>query len=151
MRICLICGASIANETRYDLIERLSNALGRGQQGMGPILASSRRRRRHRRRARSGRSFLLSAAALALAGCCLGNGPGSLFVDPGRYEVYHCNDLVTRWKALTVRERDLRGLIDKASQTGTGAVIGTIAYRSDYESVLTEEKLVQREAAAKKC
>jgi hypothetical protein len=30
-------------------------------------------------------------------------------------------------------------------------VIGTIAYRSDYESVLTEEKLVQREAAAKKC
>ena len=95
------------------------------------------------------RSFLLCAAAIALAGC--GLGPGSLFVDPGRYEVYHCNDLVTRWKALTERERDLRALMDKASQSGTGAVIGTIAYRSDYESVLTEEKLVQREAAEKKC
>jgi hypothetical protein len=114
---------------------------------MKPILASSRRRR-----ARSGRSFLLSAVAgMALAGCGLGNGPGSFFVDPGRYEVYHCNDLVTRWKALATREKELRALIDKASQTGTGAVIGTVAYRSDYESVLTEEKLVQREAAAKKC
>jgi hypothetical protein len=113
---------------------------------MKPILASSRRRR-----ARSGRGFLLSAVAMALAGCGLGNGPGSFFVDPGRYEAYHCNDLVARWKALAVREKELRALIDKASQTGTGAVIGTVAYRSDYESVLTEEKLVQREAAAKKC
>jgi hypothetical protein len=113
---------------------------------MKPILASSRHRR-----ARSGRGFLLSAVAMALAGCGLGNGPGSFFVDPGRYEAYHCNDLVTRWKALATREKELRALIDKASQTGTGAVIGTVAYRSDYESVLTEEKLVQREAAAKKC
>jgi hypothetical protein len=114
---------------------------------MKPILASSRRRR-----ARSGRGFLLSAVAgMALAGCGLGNGPGSFFVDPGRYEAYHCNDLVARWKALAVREKELRALIDKASQTGTGAVIGTVAYRSDYESVLTEEKLVQREAAEKNC
>ena len=107
-----------------------------------------------RRRVRSSRSFLLCAAAaggVALAGCGLGNGPGSLFVDPGRYEVYHCNDLVTRWKALTERERDLRALMEKASQSGTGAVIGAVAYRADYESVLTEEKLVQREANEKKC
>jgi hypothetical protein len=100
-----------------------------------------------------GRSFLLCAAALAgmaLAGCG-GNGPGSLLVDPGRYEVYHCNDLVTRWKQLTDREKELRALMDKASQSGTGAVIGAVAYRSDYESVLTEEKLVQRQASEKKC
>ena len=105
-----------------------------------------------RRRARLGRSFLLCAAAgLALAGCGGGNGPGSWLVDPGRYEAYHCNDLVTRWKSLTDREKELRALMDKASQSGTGAVIGAVAYRSDYESVLTEEKLVQREANEKKC
>ena len=74
---------------------------------------------------------------MALAGCGLGNGPGSLLVDPGRYEAYHCNDLVARWKHLTDREKDLRALMDKASQSGTGAVIGAVAYRSDYESVLT--------------
>jgi hypothetical protein len=86
-----------------------------------------------------------------LAGCGLGNGPGSFLVDPGRYEAYHCNDLVTRWKQLTDREKDLRALMDKASQSGTGAVVGAVAYRSDYEGVLTEEKLVQRQAAEKKC
>jgi hypothetical protein len=108
-----------------------------------------------RRRARSSRSFLLCAAAavagMALAGCGLGNGPGSFLVDPGRYEAYHCNDLVTRWKQLTDREKELRALMDKASQSGTGAVIGAVAYRTDYEGVLTEEKLVQREASEKKC
>jgi len=62
-----------------------------------------------------------------------------------------CNDLVTRWKQLTAREKELHGLMDKASQSGTGAVVGAVAYRSDYESILTEEKLVQREASDKKC
>lgn len=88
---------------------------------------------------------------MTLGGCGLGNGPGSFLVDPGRYESYHCNDLVTRWKQLADREKDLRALMDKASQSGTGAVVGAVAYRSDYEAVLTEEKLVQREAAEKKC
>jgi len=41
--------------------------------------------------------------------------------------------------------------MDKASQNGAGAVIGTVAYRTDYETVLAEEKLVQREAGEKKC
>jgi hypothetical protein len=101
-----------------------------------------------------GRSILLCAAAvagMALTGCGFGNGPGSWMVDPGRYDVYHCNDLVTRWKTLTDREKELRALMDKASQSGAGAVIGAVAYRTDYESVLTEEKMVQREAADKNC
>jgi hypothetical protein len=88
---------------------------------------------------------------MTLGGCGLGNGPGSFLVDPGRYEAYHCNDLVTRWKQLTDWEKDLRALMDKASQSGTGAAVGAVAYRSDYEGVLTEEKMVQREAAEKKC
>ena len=132
----------------------MRNAQGRAGRAEQGIATKSFFPLSSRRRARSSRSFLLCAAAAAgmtLAGCGGGNGPGSWMVDPGRYEVYHCNDLVTRWKDLTKREKELRALIDKASQSGTGAVIGTIAYRSDYESVLTEEKLVQREAAAKKC
>ena len=91
-----------------------------------------------------------AVAGMALTGCG-GNGPGSWMVDPGRYEAYHCNDLVARWKALAGREKELRALMDRASQSGTGAVIGAVAYRPDLESVLTEEKLVQREASDKNC
>lgn len=94
---------------------------------------------------------LSSLAAVALSGCGLGDGAGAILVDPGRYSAYHCNDLAARWKVLVARENELRGLMDKASEGGGGAVIGSLAYRSDYETVLTEQKLLQRTAAAKNC
>jgi hypothetical protein len=95
--------------------------------------------------------LIVVLAGLALAGCGLDNGPGSLFVDPGRYSVFHCNDLATQWTALLKREKELRALMDKANESGGGVVVGTLAYRSDYETVLTEKRLVQRQAAEKKC
>jgi hypothetical protein len=92
-----------------------------------------------------------AVAAVALAGCGFSDGPGTLIVDPGKYSVYHCNDLVARSKYLLSREQELRGLMDKASEGGGGTVIGALAYRSDYESVKSEQKLLQRTAAEKKC
>ena len=88
---------------------------------------------------------------VTLAACALDEGPGQFAVDPGRYQFYHCNDLETRWKALQSRESELRSLMAKAGEGGGGAVIGTLAYRADYEAVLSEEKLLQRTAAEKKC
>lgn len=93
-------------------------------------------------------SFL---AAFALAGCGVSEEAGMLIVDPGRYSAYHCNDLAKRWKELLKRENELHALIDKANESEGGAVVGALAYRTDYESVLTEEKLVQRTATEKKC
>ena len=89
---------------------------------------------------------------LALAGgCSTQDGAGAIFVDPGRYSLYHCDELATRRKKLMERENELRGLIEKANESSGGAVIGSLAYRSDYESVLAEEKLLQRTAAEKNC
>lgn len=97
------------------------------------------------------RRALLAAALAALVGCGIGDGAGSLLIDPGHYSAYHCNDLAARWKVLVAREKDLRSLMEKASEGGGGAVIGSLAYRSDYDSVLSEEKLLQRTAAEKNC
>ena len=94
--------------------------------------------------------LLACIVAAALAGCS--DGAGSLMVDPGRYSAYHCNDLAAQWKVLVAREKELRALMDRADQGGGGgAVIGSLAYRADYESVRSDEKLVQREAAEKNC
>lgn len=93
---------------------------------------------------------LLCLAIAALAGCS--NGAGSLLIDPGRYSAFHCNDLAARSKVLVARETELRDLMDRADQGGGGgAVIGSLAYRTDYESVLSEERLLQRTAAEKGC
>jgi hypothetical protein len=101
------------------------------------------------RRDRSGVGLIV--AGVMLAGCALDEGPGQLAVDPGRYEFYHCNDLAARMKTLQSRENDLRSLMAKASEGGGGTVIGALSYRADYEAVLSEEKMLQRTAAVKKC
>jgi hypothetical protein len=94
--------------------------------------------------------LLAGIIAAALAGCS--DGAGTLLVDPGRYSAYHCNDLAAQWKVLLAREKELRALMDRADQGGGGgAVIGSLAYRTDYESVRSEERLLQREAAEKNC
>jgi len=94
---------------------------------------------------------LLCLPLLALDGCGMTNGPGTLLIDPGRYSVYHCNELHAQWKVLVAREKELHALMEKAGQGGGGAVIGSLAYRTDYESVLGEEKLLLRTAAEKNC
>ena len=97
---------------------------------------------------RGWRRALSSFAVLALSGCGLSDGAGALFVDPGRYR---CDDLAARRKVLIVRENELRGLIERAGESPGGAVIGSFAYRSDYDTVLAEQKLLQRAAAEKNC
>lgn len=101
-------------------------------------------------RARLNRA-LFGAALVVLAGCGTRDGPGSLLIDPGRYTFYHCNDLAARWKVLVARENELHGLMQRADESGGGAVIGSLAYRSDYDAVLAEEKLLQHAAAEKNC
>ena len=96
------------------------------------------------------RAALPSFVLLALAGCG-SDGPGAIFVDPGRYTLYHCDDLATRRKALIAREGELRGLMERANESAAGSVIGSLAYRSDYDAVVAEQKLLQRNAAEKNC
>jgi hypothetical protein len=105
-----------------------------------------------RRHARPRRASLLCAVlGCALTGCGLGNGPGSVFVDPGKFDGYHCNDLIARWQQDTQREKELRNLMDRAAQAPGGGAIGQLTYRSDYESMLTEKRMLQQQAAEKKC
>lgn len=59
------------------------------------------------------------AAVLPLAGCGMGaDGLASLSVDPAKYAGYHCKELVGQWNGLVGREKQLRNLIDKASEGG---------------------------------
>ena len=102
---------------------------------------------------RRSRAGSIVAAAVALGGCgSLGtDGVASLAVDPARYEGYHCKDLVSQWNGLIAREKQLRNLIDKASEGGGGTVIAAVAYRSDYDTVLEQDKVLKRTAADKNC
>jgi hypothetical protein len=54
-------------------------------------------------------------------------------------------------KVLLAREQDLSNLMERASDGGGGVLIGNMSYRADYENTLSEEKLLRRTAAEKKC
>jgi hypothetical protein len=86
-----------------------------------------------------------------LVGCSMSDGVGSFMINPARYAAYHCNAFASRLSELIEQQNDLRNLMDKASEGGGGSVIGTLSYRSDYEKALSEEKLLRRTAAEKKC
>jgi len=93
----------------------------------------------------------ICVAAAALAGCSLNDGVGPFIVDPGRYSAFHCKDLVTRLAWLESRQKELRELMDRANDGGGGAVIGQLAYRTDYEKMVGDANVLRRTAAGKKC
>jgi hypothetical protein len=97
------------------------------------------------------RLLITAAPAGSLLAGCAADGPGALLVDPGRYSVYHCDGLKARLKALLTREEELSNLMQRASDGGGGVLIGNLTYRADYENALSEEKLLRRTAAEKKC
>ncbi len=105
-------------------------------------------------RAHVPRSIALLVAAVALVSAlagCTSNDRDELLIDPGRYTAFKCDDLAARWKLVSAREKELRGLMDRANQSGGGAVVGALAYRADYNVVIEDEGLLQRTAAEKNC
>jgi hypothetical protein len=106
-------------------------------------------RRLRRRIAAWPSAALLGVGAMALSGC--GGGVGSLLVDPGQYDAYHCKDLVQQMDTLNAREKKLRDLTAKASEATGGAVIGALTYRTELETIAARRKLVQQQATEKKC
>jgi hypothetical protein len=71
---------------------------------------------------------------IALTAVGSGSDDPGIWVDPAKFTLYHCEDLSRRLKELTTRESELRALIEKANESTGGAVIGSVAYRSDYEA-----------------
>ena len=102
-------------------------------------------------RRRLGAATLCAVAAIGLSDCSAGNGLGQFLVAPGTYDGYHCKDLVLVWDQLNKREVELQANMSRSSQGGGGAVIGAMAYGTDYQTVLTQKKMVQQQAVAKNC
>jgi hypothetical protein len=107
--------------------------------------------RRRGGRGRSAFAVIAALAAGALGGCSSSDGVSAFMVDPAHYSVYHCKDLKERLAYLLGRQKQLRELMDKASEGAGGTVIGNLSYRADYEDLVGEERVLRRSAAEKNC
>lgn len=106
-----------------------------------------------RGRFRRGRLVACIVLAGAASGCAgLGEATtNSLFVAPGRFDVLTCRDLVNQERAASQRVQELEGLMRRAEAGSGGAIISTMAYRSDYLRARAELQLLRETAAKREC
>jgi hypothetical protein len=77
--------------------------------------------------------------------------PVTVFVDPGKYQYYNCEQLAGQRTHWTNRELELKLLMDKAEQGTGGTVVNVIAYQTDYVMAREELKVIDATARAKNC
>jgi hypothetical protein len=105
--------------------------------------------KRYRFRGENCAGALAAALVIALlAGC---SSVEDAFVAPGKFNLYNCDQIVEQGRASTVRERELKALMEKAAKGTGGGVVNTLAYRSDYLSVKGDLKELETAAIEKKC
>jgi hypothetical protein len=78
-------------------------------------------------------------------------GPVTVFVDPGKYQYYNCEQLAGQRTYWTNRELELKMLMDKTEQGTGGTVVNVIAYQTDYVTAREELKVIDATVRAKNC
>ena len=104
---------------------------------------------------RSPRNRVLPAVILlagAVSACSsMGGNPLTVFVDPGKYQYYTCEQITANRNVWAAKEQELKMLMDKADQGTGGAVVNVLAYRADYVAAGEELKVLDVAARAKNC
>jgi hypothetical protein len=100
-----------------------------------------------------GRAGFVAALVLgSVLAACSNGGDGLLFlIDPGKYQYHSCAQLATTTTSQSARLQELATLIERAEQGVAGAVVGTIAYKSEYTAIAQDLKLLAAAARAKDC
>jgi hypothetical protein len=99
---------------------------------------------------RAGAAALL-ASALTACGTISEQTATTAFTDPGRYDVYACQDIDRQAKDLHKRQTELEQLMARAEQGAAGTFVSSLAYRTDYLQVRGELNELNKAAAAKQC
>jgi hypothetical protein len=74
-----------------------------------------------------------------------------LFADPGKYEYHTCEQVLAAGREASAREVRLRELIQKAEQGAAGSLVGAVAYRGEYRTVVEELAVIDTVARRKNC
>jgi hypothetical protein len=90
---------------------------------------------------------------LFCAGACSssGNLHVMMFADPGKYQYHTCDQIAAAGKSAAAREESLRALIEKAERGAGGHLVGAIAYRGEYRTVVEELSVIETAARTKNC
>lgn len=98
------------------------------------------------------RVLSLACALVCLSGCSSSSSIHvMMFADPGKYQYHTCDQIAAAGKSAAAREQSLRQLIEKAERGAGGHLVGAIAYRGEYRTVVEEIAVIEASARAKNC
>lgn len=96
------------------------------------------------------RLAVLGGLAAGLGGCATG-ASSSMFVDPAKYDLYDCPQLVTARKTVNARVVELEGLMAKAETGAAGGLVSGLAYQTDYLTARGQRDLIDEKLAKGNC
>jgi hypothetical protein len=100
------------------------------------------------------RMKLGAAALLAVSlGACTSslNVIGDPFVAPAKFQFLRCEDIAKRLVATQTREKELRGLMDRAGTDTGGSAVNMLVYQPDYQTVQSDLRQLHEAAVEKQC
>jgi hypothetical protein len=90
--------------------------------------------------------------AVSLGGCTTSlNAISDPFVAPAKFQFLRCEDIAKRLVATQTREKELRGLMDRASTDTGGSTVNMLVYQPDYQTVQSELRQLHEAAVDKQC
>ena len=89
--------------------------------------------------------------ALLLAGCTLPDDQALSMVNRGKYSLYDCHAIGTQARESSIRERELRTAMEKASRGPGGEAVIATMYRPEYLIVKGELEELELMANKKNC
>jgi hypothetical protein len=89
--------------------------------------------------------------AAALAGCESHLGGSLVYMEPYKFETFDCAELKKRAAGAAARLHDQNKLMDKASESAAGSVIGNVVYGPERSKAVWEQRLYEQQAARKNC
>jgi hypothetical protein len=88
----------------------------------------------------------------AVAGCAANvDVADRLFVQPGKFDLLRCQDLLPRASGIAARERELMSLMDRANQDAAGPLVNAMVYAAELEQVRADQRLIQKTIREKNC
>ena len=91
------------------------------------------------------------AVAAALAGCESHLVGSLMYMEPYKLDQLDCAELKKRGSTAATKRNEQEQLMDRASGTAAGSVIGNVVYGPDRSKALWEQRLYDDQAARKGC
>jgi hypothetical protein len=97
--------------------------------------------------------MLCGVLGVVLGGCsiALDDSSGVFATAPGKYDFLDCHSLSDRMKASSARQAELNELMERANRDRFGAVVNTLVYRDELNSVRADQQALQKASDEKRC